>query len=120
MEEIVELAMEAPVAHLPASPNKLQEYQEAQNVDPLCSIAIKYCREGWPKNRPDEALAPYWEARGSITLQGDLLILREPNRCACIYATDNTNKTPPRTSRYRKVPTKSSNFGVVARVINTD
>ena len=75
MEEIVELAMEASVAHLPASPNKLQEYQEAQNVDPLCSIAIKYCREGWPKNRPDEALAPYWEARGSLTLQGDLLLL---------------------------------------------
>ena len=75
MEEIVELAMEASVAHLPASPNKLQEYQEAQNVNLLCSIAIKYCREGWPKNRPDEALAPYWEARGSLTLQGNLLLL---------------------------------------------
>ena len=75
LEELAELAMEACIAHLPASQDRLCEYQEAQNSDPLCSLVIKYCLTGWPgKAQINEALAPYWEARGDLTLYGSLLL----------------------------------------------
>ena len=55
--------------------DRLKEYREAQQSDPLCSLVAKYCKKGWPhKNKVDEALAPYWEARGSLTMQDDLLL----------------------------------------------
>ena len=67
--------MEACIAHIPASQSRLSEYEEAQNSDPLCSLVIKYCRTGWPgKQKVDEALAPYWEAQGDLTLHGNLLL----------------------------------------------
>ena len=75
LEELAELAMEECVAYLPASQNKLQDYQNAQQSDPLCSAIIKFCQVGWPnKHKIDAALAPYWEARGNLTLKDDLLL----------------------------------------------
>ena len=75
LEELAELAMEECIAYLPASQNKLQEYRNAQQSDPLCSAIIKFCQAGWPnKHRIDAALAPYWEARGNLTLKNDLLL----------------------------------------------
>ena len=75
LEELAELAMEECVAYLPASQNKLQDYQNAQQSDPLCSAIIKFCQVGWPnKHKIDAALAPYWEARGNLTLKNDLLL----------------------------------------------
>ena len=72
---LAELAMEACIAHIPASQSRLSEYEEAQNSDPLCSLVIKYCRTGWPgKQKVDEALAPYWEAQGDLTLHKNLLL----------------------------------------------
>ena len=73
--ELAELAMEACVTHLPAGKDRLSEYQQAQGLDPLCSLVIKYCRTGWPtKNKVDEALAPYWENQGDFTLHDNLLL----------------------------------------------
>ena len=67
--------MDACIAHLPASENKLQEYKSAQQSDPLCSLVIEFCQTGWPsKHQIDTALVPYWEARGDLTLQNDLLL----------------------------------------------
>ncbi len=67
--------MEACIAHLPAGQERLMEYERAQNSDPLCSLIIKYCRTGWPgKTRINEAIAPYWEAQGDLTLHGNLLL----------------------------------------------
>lgn len=61
LEELAELAMDACISHLPASRERLGEYQEAQNSDALCSLVIKYCRSSWPtKNRIGKALKkPY-------------------------------------------------------------
>ena len=73
--ELAELAMEACVAHLPAGLDRLNQYEEAQYADPLCSLVFKYCRTGWPgKTQLNEALAPYWEAQGDLTLYGGLLL----------------------------------------------
>ena len=75
LEELAELAMDACVAHLPAGPERLQEYEQAQNSDPLCSMIITYCRTGWPsKTKLNEVTMPYWEARGNFTLHGNLLL----------------------------------------------
>ena len=75
LEELAELAMDACIAHLLASPERLSEYQRAQNADPLCSLVLKYCRSGWPnKSRIDDAIRPYWEARGELTLHDCLLL----------------------------------------------
>ena len=36
---------------------------------------IKYCRTEWPgKTQVNEALAPFWQARGNLTLRGNLLL----------------------------------------------
>ena len=75
LEELAELAMEACVAHIPAGPERLQQDREAQNADPLCGLVIKYCRTSWPgKTQANEAIMPYWEARGELTLHEDLLL----------------------------------------------
>ena len=73
---LAELAMEACVAHIPAGQSRLSEYEKAQNSDPLRSLVIKYCRTGWPGKKVDEALTPYWEAQGDLTLHGNLLLYR--------------------------------------------
>ena len=74
-EELAELAIDATVSHLPMSRDRLLRYQLEQNADPLCSLVIKYCRTEWPgKKQINEALAPYWEARGNLTLHGNLLL----------------------------------------------
>ena len=75
LEELAELAMDACIAHLPASQERLSEYQKAQNADPLCSLVMKYCCSGWPnKSHIDDAIRPYWESRGGLTLHDRLLL----------------------------------------------
>ena len=76
LEELAELAMDASVAHLPASRDRLLEYTEGQTSDPLCSLVIKYCRTEWPgKKQVNEALAPYWEARGNLLLHVNRIVV---------------------------------------------
>ena len=73
--ELAELATKACVAHLPASTLTLSKIQKAQSADALCTLAIKYCITSWPhKSRINEALKPYWEARGKLTLHDHFLL----------------------------------------------
>ena len=48
-EELAELAMDACVSHLPAGKRRLEEFEQCQNSDPVCSQLIKYCCTGWPR-----------------------------------------------------------------------
>jgi len=60
LEELAETLMETCVAHLPVSTQRLDEYRRAQNSDPVCSLVIKYCQNGWPsKERVDDVIKPY-------------------------------------------------------------
>ena len=75
LEELAELAMHSCIAHLPASPDRCCKYKAAQHADPLLSLVIKYCHTSWPgKSKVNEAIAPYWEAQGMLTLKDDLLL----------------------------------------------
>ena len=93
LEELAELAMDATIAHLPASRDRLLEYTEGQTSDPLCSLVIKYCRTEWPgKKQVNEALAPYWEARGNLTLRGNLLLHVNRNVVPAAMQRETLNK----------------------------
>ena len=67
--------MESCIAHLLASPQRLDMYRSAQKSDPVCSLVSKYCQNGWPgKNGVDEVMRPYWEVRGELSMHHNLLL----------------------------------------------
>ena len=75
LEELTQTAMDACIAELPASPTTLSDLEQAQNEDPVLAMVIKYCKNGWPKKtKLNEVILPYWEARGQLTLNGNLLL----------------------------------------------
>ena len=75
LAELAELAMDTCISNLPASPTTLGNLEQAQNEDPVCSTVIKYCQDHWPaKKNLNEITLPYWEARGQLTLKGNLLL----------------------------------------------
>ena len=75
LEELVELAAASAVAHLLASPERVETYRQAQVEDPTCSIVIRYCQTGWPEKSAIDPLAkPYWEKRGELTVSQELLL----------------------------------------------
>ena len=60
---------------LPVSEVKLMEIKEAQDEDPVCRQLKSYCLEGWPdKFRRNDALKPYWSARGEFTTAHGILL----------------------------------------------
>ena len=74
-QQEVESYMESVIAALPASNNRLQQYQDAQETDPICSSLRQYCIEGWPeKHKLSLVMCPYWEYRASFTLANNLLL----------------------------------------------
>ena len=67
--------MVAALAALPASKYQLESYQQSQEQDLVCAQVRDYCRTGWPSKhaiQPD--LAPFWNARASLTLDNNLLL----------------------------------------------
>ena len=62
LAELAELAMDVCISNLPGSPTTLNDLEQAQNEDPLCSMVIKYCQESWPgkKNLNYAILGSTW------------------------------------------------------------
>ena len=88
MEEATdtEIFVQALVAYLPASKNRLDDYWKAQEADPICSQLIHFCRHGWPgKHQMKGDLSWYWAMRGEITFCDDLLLygsrIVDPSAC---------------------------------------
>ena len=77
LEQLTQMAMDACIAELPASPTTLSDLEQAQNEDPVLVLAmvIKYCKNGWPKKtKLNEVILPYWETRAQLMLNGNLLL----------------------------------------------
>ena len=75
LEELAELAMDACIFHLPASRSTLNDLEEAQASDPVCSLLIQYCRDGWPsKTKVCDVILPYWTQCGQFSLKRNLLL----------------------------------------------
>lgn len=77
LQEETEAFMDLCIDYLPASKERLKEYQIGQQEDPICSSVIEHCRNGWPndKNKIEASLHPYWKARGELTIGSDNLLL---------------------------------------------
>lgn len=74
IEEVEEFVC-ATIAALPASPNRLNEYRQAQKRDSMCQQIREFSLAGWPsKERVSYQLKPYWKVRGSFTLCEDMLL----------------------------------------------
>ena len=60
---------------LPATPERLEEYRKAQEVDPICSQLREYCSSEWPPEKfiPQE-IKPYYKFKESLTLGSNLLL----------------------------------------------
>ena len=63
------------VESLPATPQCLNKYRQAQEQDPVCQQIAEYCRHGWPgKASVRQDVAPFWQWRDSITECNRLLM----------------------------------------------
>ena len=70
-----ELLLEMCLSNLPANKEWLDEYRASQSTDPVCSLVINYCRNGWPaKQDVDGIIKPYWEVQGELTVGNSLLL----------------------------------------------
>ena len=70
-----ELLLEMCLSNLPANKERLDEYRASQSTDPVCSLVINYCRNGWPaKQDVDGIIKPYWEVQGELTVGNSLLL----------------------------------------------
>ena len=47
----IESFLETVIAALPANPDRLQQYREAQSSDAICSTLQKYCRQASPSQQ---------------------------------------------------------------------
>ena len=71
----IESFLETVIAALPASPDRLQQYQDAQSSDAICSTLQKYCTSGWPDKRHlPSNIKPYWKYRGELTIVDNMLL----------------------------------------------
>ena len=74
-EEEMNIYVDSVLDSIPVSDVKLMEIKEAQDEDPVCRQIKSYCLEGWPdKFRLNDALKPYWSARGELTTAHGILL----------------------------------------------
>ena len=59
---------------LPVTEDRLNEFRLRQKQDEVCDKVMKYCTHGWPdKNNINDAVKPYWQHIGDLTIQEGLL-----------------------------------------------
>lgn len=76
LQEEAENLLQVCVTHLPASNERIDEYQKAQATDPICSHVISYCQHGWPIEKEiAPEIKPYWKARGDLTVHNGTLLI---------------------------------------------
>ena len=69
--------MDVSICNLPVTGGRLQQYQKAQESDPVCAQVRRYCMEGWPdeKKKISSELSQYWKARSHLVVCQDGLLL---------------------------------------------
>ena len=61
--------------NLPANSDRLEEFCEAQQSDPLFVKIIQFCQSQWPgQSRIEDNLVPYWRARSKLSVVDGLLM----------------------------------------------
>lgn len=60
---------------LPITEDRLNELRVRLKQDDVCEQVMKYCTYGWPdKNHVNDAIKPYWQHVGDLTIQDGLLL----------------------------------------------
>ena len=115
LEELAEMAATGYINHLPASPTTLDRYRAAQDQDQLCATIKGYCRNGWPA-RTDilPALKPYWEKRGELTENENLLLYGSRIVVPTVLRDETKEGAPPRPSGDTAMSTQSPVSSMVA------
>ena len=75
LNEELNLYVSHVIESLPATERRLQEVRSHQVEDEICLKLKEFCREGWPeKHKVNDALQPYWQCKGEITVQQGILM----------------------------------------------
>ena len=75
LNEELNLYVSHVIESLPATERRLQEVRSHQDEDEICLKLKEFCREGWPeKHKVNDALQPYWQCKGEITVQQGILM----------------------------------------------
>ena len=75
IDKNIESSVNVLLSQLPASPDRLKEYQCAQQDDPTCSLVITYCKQGWPnRHRVRPECIVYWKVRNKLSIINNLLL----------------------------------------------
>ena len=75
LNEELNLYVSHVIEGLPATERRLQEVRSLQDEDEICLKLKEFCREGWPeKHKVNDALQPYWQCKGEITVQQGILM----------------------------------------------
>ena len=71
----IESFLEAVIAALPVSPDRLQQYQDAQSSDAICSTLQSTVLLGWPYKRHfPRNIKPHWKYQGELTIIDNMLL----------------------------------------------
>ena len=75
LKELAKLAMAACISHFPASCSTLNDLKKSQASDPICSLLIQYCWDGWPsKTRVSDVILLYCTQCGQFSIIRNLLL----------------------------------------------
>ena len=70
--------MELCINHLPASQERLCQYSDAQLADPVCTVIMEYCQNGWPeRHKIEPSLKPYWKVQKELTIHDSLQLFQK-------------------------------------------
>ena len=105
------------ISNLPASKEHLEQYKNAQSADPVCSLIINYCCNGWPeKTEIDTITRPYWERRGNIFVTDSLLLYGS----RIVVPKSLQNQTLRKIHDGHQGIVRCRSHAMVARIIKTD
>ena len=112
LQEEVEASVEGVTRKsLPATPERLEEYRKAQEVDPICSQLREYCSSEWPPEKFfTEEIKPYYKFKESLTLGSNLLLYNS----RIVVPKSLRRETLNRIHSGHQMPYKSYYIGLVA------
>ena len=76
LQDEAEVMMGECTSYLPAGTDTLVRYQKEQEQDRTCQLAIKCCKDGWPrKEKVQQELRSYFIEQGQLTVNSNGLLL---------------------------------------------
>ena len=75
LQDVTDAFVNIVMQNLPISEKRLEEIQQHQTRDPICTQLKAYCKDGRPaKNTLKGPVKHYWCVSGELTIQGELLM----------------------------------------------